>query len=81
MKCLLLLLAVPVLAVASHCFIWNYQATDVIYDAEAGATVDHAYWLRQLLTGLGHTYVMDTLLPSNNGAYDVVFAMCGWYNC
>lgn len=81
MKYLLILLFVPVLASAANCYIWNYQATDTIYDAEAGATVDHTYWLRQILTSQGHTFTMDTLLPSNTNNYDVVFAMCGWYNC
>jgi len=81
MKYLLMLLLVPVLASAANCFIWNYQTTDTLYDAEAGATVDHTYWLRQILAGQGHTFVMDTLLPSNTSEYDVVFAMCGWYNC
>jgi hypothetical protein len=69
------------IASAANCFIWDYQSTDVIYDPEVGATIDHAYWVRQTLTALGHTYVMQTELPTNTSPYQVIFATCGWYNC
>jgi len=81
MKHLSIILLLPLIASAANCFIWNYQATDTIYDAESGMTVDHTYWVRQTLTSLGHTYVMDTILPTDLSGYQVLFALCGWYNC
>lgn len=81
MRYLALLAAVPVIASAAHCFIWNTSPTDTIYDAEAGRTVDHLYWLIDNLTDLGHTFDVDTHLTANLDNYDLAFAMCGWYNC
>lgn len=81
MKYLYLLITVPLLAFSAHCFIWDYPEPDSIYDSEAGMTIDDTYWLRQALTTLGHTFDMDTILPSNIAPYAVVFAMCGWYDC
>ncbi len=76
-----LVLFAPVFVFAAHCFIWDYPEPDSIYDSEAGTTIDDTYWLRQALTALGHTYVMNTTLPSDITPYAVIFAMCGWYDC
>jgi hypothetical protein len=81
MKYLLVIITLPLLAGAANIFVWNYQATDTIYDAESGTTVDHTYWVQQLLTNLGHTLTVDTVLPSSLAGYDAAFALCGWYNC
>lgn len=81
MKYLGILFLIPMVASAAHCFIWNYAEPDSIYDSEAGMTIDDTYWLRQSLTALGHTFVMDTTLSSNISPYQVFFAMCGWYDC
>ncbi len=75
------LLLIPLLGIAAHCFIWDYPEPDSIYDPEAGTIIDDTYWLRQLLTSLGHTYVMSTTLPSNITPYNIFFAMCGWFDC
>lgn len=81
MKYLASFFILPLLGFAAHCFIWDYPELDTIYDPEAGMTIDDTYWLRQALTALGHTYDIDTTLPSDIGPYAVVFAMCGWYDC
>lgn len=81
MKHLGLLLLIPLFASAAHCFIWDYPDTDYIYEPEIGMTVDDTYWLRQSLTALGHTYDINTILPSDISPYAVVFAMCGWFDC
>ncbi len=81
MKYLGLLLFLPMIANAAHCFIWDYPEPDSIYEPEIGMIIDDTYWLRQSLTALGHTFVMDTILPSNIAPYAVVFAMCGWFDC
>uniref|UniRef100_A0A7C4TCE9 Uncharacterized protein n=1 Tax=candidate division WOR-3 bacterium TaxID=2052148 RepID=A0A7C4TCE9_UNCW3 len=81
MKYLGALALLPMIAFTANCFIWDYPDTDYIYDPEAGMTIDDTYWLRQALTTLGHTFVMDTMLPSNITPYQVFFAMCGWYDC
>ena len=81
MKYLSLILMIPVIGSAAHCFIWDYPEPDSIYDAEVGAVIDDTYWLRQSLTALGHTFEMSTTLPSNIEPYAVIFAMCGWFDC
>jgi hypothetical protein len=81
MRYIAILLVLPIAAFAANIFVWNYQATDTIYDSEAGMTVDHTYWVQQILTGLGHTLTVDTLLPSSLSGYQAAFIMCGWYNC
>jgi hypothetical protein len=81
MKYLLVIIALPLVASAANIFVWNYQATDTIYDAEAGMTVDHTYWVQQILASLGHALTVDTLLPSSLTGYQAAFICCGWYNC
>ncbi|MEO0137579.1 MAG: hypothetical protein ABIL74_10945 [candidate division WOR-3 bacterium] len=81
MKYLWMVALLPLVAHGAHCFIWDYPEPDSIYEPEIGMTIDDTYWLRQALNTLGHTYEMDTVLPSNIAPYAVVFAMCGWYDC
>jgi len=81
MKSLAILLVLPVAAFAANIFVWNYQATDTIYDSEAGMTVDHTYWVQQTLTALGHTLTVSEVLPASLSGYQAAFMLCGWYNC
>ena len=78
---LTILLITPVLLNAANIFIWDYDPTDTFFCPDAGTTIDCKYWVEQTLGTLGHTCTTDTTLPTNLSAYDVVFALCGWYSC
>lgn len=66
---------------AEHVFIWNYDDEDIFYCDEYGGNIDCSYWIEQTLVFNSHTFVTDTVLPSDLSAYDVVFVTTGWYRC
>lgn len=77
----LILLAVPILAMAANVFIWNFDPLDKFYDGQLGDSIDAAYWLEQTLASNGHTYNTATTLPTVIDGYDVVFITLGWFRC
>lgn len=76
-----LILVAPLLLNAANIYIWHYDPTDTFYCPDAGEYVNTLYWVEDILTNLGHTCTIDTLLPANVNSYDVVVALCGWYSC
>jgi hypothetical protein len=80
-KKFLVLLIVPVIAMAANVFIWNFDPLDRFYDNQVGDTVDCAYWLEQSLAAHGHTFNTSSSLASNLDGYDAVFVTLGWYRC
>lgn len=78
---IVLMLVAPLLLSAADVYIWHYDPADVFYCPDAGMNINTLYWVQNLLTAQGHTCTIDTVLPSNVNAYDVVFALCGWYSC
>ena len=78
---LLILVSVPILAMAANVFIWNFDPLDIFYDGQLGDSVDAAYWLEQTLASNGHTYSTANNLPSTLETYDVVFVTLGWFRC
>ncbi len=72
---------IPILAAAANVFVWNYDPLDKFYETAVMDSVDCAYWVEQTLDNCGHTYVTDTLLPTDLSSYDIVYALLGWFRC
>ncbi len=80
-RILLVIAAIPIIAVAANVFIWNFDPLDRFYDTEVGDSVDCAYWLENTLADNGHSFYTDVNLPLDLSSYDAVFATLGWYRC
>ena len=77
----LVTMCIPIVALGANVFVWNYDPLDKFYEPAVTDSVDCAYWIEQALDNCGHTYVTDTLLPTDLTGYDIVYALLGWFRC
>ena len=81
-KLMLMMVLLPLLALAANICVWNYDPVDRFYDPAVGDSINCAYQVVQALTSQGHNVqVFDTFLPGDLSGYDAVFCLMGWYRC